>query len=365
MRYKAISFQHCVLLVLIVVLLPSSILAADLAQILAMHEESLSKLRAIDVQLEITQTDTSANSSKLATKCRWQADTTSGIERISIVHNRKPVSEKDCVAYEALLMEDGRYRFLRNYDWDSPAPLGPNYKGGVEGDEGVIVDMLPGGFDPRGNLLLIIETAPSRDLRAILKENKGARLLKDATVNGHECYVVDVPLPEKADESAWASQIFLDKNAGCMIRKIVQQSQPFEVQGETIQVDLVVEANNMVEQAEGVYLPDAISIKRSDSKFDTQVSLDYASVNEPLDSVEFNFPEWCWVRKMDTGETYIADGNGGTITSWKNPEEMNAWFEENYPNGLGGGSQWGLFTIPLIVCVVLGGLWGYRRFGSK
>lgn len=321
--------------------------AADLDEILLLHEASLERLSAIDAELVIKRVTKDAGTVDSSILCTWRENFADQLRRISIHYPDAPADSKRST-YHVFVDKDSSYKLLRNFDFEQPATLGPNVKTTVDGDVGIVAEMIPGGYDPRSSLLMLVDSAPARTLREAIGEAHEPTVAGTEEVDGHPCVVLDLPFPPGDLDSAttkWSNKVSLDPNAGYMIRQIVATSAPFKVNGvkEPVTVTVTASATDFQEFANGVFLPTSTRTERSDSKFISIVEAEYVSVNQApeREEIDFQFPEWCWVRDLTSGDTLIADGEGGKLTSWSNPSEMNAWFTKNYPQTSPfGASRW-------------------------
>jgi len=311
----------------------------DLSDIVSLNANAIERIFSASVRIRLEDRDQISGKPTNVTTCKWFFDRELGAERITVerksAEKKSASGSKNIDRYSLLIRDDGTYDMVLNFDFENPVKLDPTGTTSqkIGGDTGIVEDVLPGVYDPRGSMLMLVDTAPSRTLAEIVKLGR-AKLLGDEVVDGNKCKTIEIQ-PNASSGLNWTSKVFVDPSVGFMIRKIEQQSQPFSSGGKVVTVKIEATASNFKKLDGEVFLPSTVIVKRSDSKFITVAEMAYDKINSriPREQIVFFFPEFCWVRELVTGNTYIADGKGGKIASWHTPDEMNQWLREHYPNG--------------------------------
>ena len=201
-----------------------------------------------------------------------------------------------------VLIDDGVYKYLRNWDPRNPQKITPTKPGTVRAATGPHTNVNASLVTPSRQLLFEVEYKPRRTLAELAKVSPKITYQGKVELEGRELRLISLEYPEDAIYKMGKRDIdvYLDPAAGYMVRKMVGHIPNWIVSnGPPVNVVHAHEVLEFKDFGGGIFVPIKIRHGEAD-KWLSETVVKSIKINEPIppETFELNWPKYAQVRHL-------------------------------------------------------------------
>jgi hypothetical protein len=222
-------------------------------------------------------------------------------ERIKIFTDAagfEPTSDGRPQGISDLLIDGDAYKLLRNWDPKNPQKITPVKQGTVRATMGPQTNVNATTHAPSYDLYFEVDCMPRRTLRELAKVSPKVTCKGQVQMDGRELWLLSLESPEETTATTMKKyyDIYLDPNAGHMIRKLVVNSNVMMPDGKIVKDAHAHEVLDYKDFGDGIFVPTRIR-HGTPEKWLSELVVTSIKVNEPIppETFEMVWPKYAQI----------------------------------------------------------------------
>ncbi len=199
---------------------------------------------------------------------------------------------------EDLLIDGDTYKLLKNWDPTSPQKITPTKQGTVRATTGPQTNVNATVLAPSALLHLEVDMLPRRTLSELAKVSPNVTCKGKVEVGGRDLWLISLETPEETTKTTSKKHfdVYLDPQAGYMIRKLVVNANVMFSDGKIVKDAHAHEVLEFKDFGDGIFVP--IRIRHGSlEKWKSELVVKSIKVNEPIPPETFvlNWPKYAQI----------------------------------------------------------------------